>query len=203
MHDSTIPEPCAIAISAPGTCRGPHSPRSCRTASTIRNMNLAAGVETLALGLGVSSAPGAYCPRRSRGHLSTPSISKRRFVMSALAVVATLASTGFVTAAPIAGDGLYQATRAQYWVAAMAAKPRVTTSRSVGRSASPLSAVPARPAAETVYKAPRAAWPPCLYCTRFVPLAPTVLGALGVSIPKRLKWAALGGHGRNGPGAPA
>ena len=35
--DSTPPLPCAIAVSAPGTWRAPHSPRSCRTASISRN----------------------------------------------------------------------------------------------------------------------------------------------------------------------
>src|SRR5581483_3637157 len=38
MHDRTIPEPWATAISTPLTWRSPHSPRSWRTASTIRNM---------------------------------------------------------------------------------------------------------------------------------------------------------------------
>ena len=38
MDDSTPPEPWATAISASGTWRSPHSPRSCRTASTSRNM---------------------------------------------------------------------------------------------------------------------------------------------------------------------
>src|SRR5579884_1673253 len=38
MQDRTMPEPWATATSAPGTWRGPPSPRSWRTASTIRNI---------------------------------------------------------------------------------------------------------------------------------------------------------------------
>src|SRR5207302_3862420 len=38
VAESTPPQPCATATSAPATCRAPHSPRSCRVASTRRNM---------------------------------------------------------------------------------------------------------------------------------------------------------------------
>src|SRR5579883_2593660 len=38
VHDNTPPHPFATAISAPGTWRSTHSPRSWRTASTSTNM---------------------------------------------------------------------------------------------------------------------------------------------------------------------
>lgn len=123
-----------------------------------------------------------------------------RPVFRAFTVAAILAYLGFsASAVRYTDDGLREATKSRSNVVNLG-QYRTPVFVPVRR---PTLHLPDAPGGVLVaYSPPRQRFHRCLFFMEPDGLQPGS-DALGVSMPRRLRWAVLGGHGRHGPGAPA